>query len=301
MLLTTSMLLSLGPILFPDVPDGEGGGPPPLAVLRRCTIEYANTTDLGAAQFGIYKECLVRRGDSVEAGQVLGRLEDDDARAELALRTIEAESTITVRINEARRDQAAEKLRASEILMRRDALSLEEFNLRRLEATTAALAVEEAEYQREIAAMQRKQAEAMLRLRQFVAPHDGIVVELYKEPGEPISPNEPVIRVVDVDRVRVTGHLDVKDAWDVHPGQPVRIAPDVGGTELWVEDRWFPGELVFIDPQIDPDTQTCVIIAEVPNPGRLLRAGLEARMEILPAGAPSGEEAEQGRRSRAAE
>ena len=42
--------------------------------------------------FGILKECLVEPGDQVKAGQVLGRLEDEDARAELQLREMEANS-----------------------------------------------------------------------------------------------------------------------------------------------------------------------------------------------------------------
>ena len=161
-------------------------------------------------------------------------------------------------------------------------MSAEEFNLRRLEALTAELAVEEAQFKHGLDELRLERAEAMLRRRQFIAPHDGVVVEVYSDPGESVGPNEPVVRIVDVSRVRVTGHLDVRDAWRVQTGQPIRLTPDVGGADLAVEGRWFDGVLTFIDPQIDLQTQTCQVIAEVPNTDQLLRAGLEARMEILP-------------------
>jgi len=254
----------------------------PIALVEHALIEYLRTTDIGASNFGVVEAIHVELGKRVAAEEQLGHLLDDDIEAEIALQRRQAESTIQMRLSKARRDEAQEKLRAAERLARREALSPEEFRLRELEAVTADLAVEEATYQHQLAELQLQEAQSRLRLRQFIAPHAGVVIAIEKDPGEPVSPNEPVIRIVDTDNVRVTGHLDVRDSWIVSDNQPVRISPVIGGADLEIEHQWFEGRVVFVDPEIDHETQTCRIVAEVPNPDGLLRAGIEARMEILP-------------------
>ena len=69
-------------------------------------------------------------------------------------------------------------------------------------------------------------------------------------------------------------HLDVADAWRVRPGHRATLRPDVPGAELPIESEAFAGRVVFVDPQIDPDTQTCRVVAEVANRDGTLRAGI---------------------------
>jgi multidrug efflux pump subunit AcrA (membrane-fusion protein) len=121
-----------------------------------------------------------------------------------------------------------------------------------------------------------------VRERQFVSPHDGVVVAVFKGQGESAALHDPLFRVVNTDRLRVTGYLDVLDAWRVRVGESVRISPEIAGVEAAVSREPFWGHVVFVDNQIDPKTQTCKVTAEVDNRDGLLRAGLEARMEILP-------------------
>ena len=109
-----------------------------------------------------------------------------------------------------------------------------------------------------------------------------MVVDILKYPGESVTETEVVIKVVGVDRLRVTGFLNVADLLRVKLGQPVRVAVDVAGEDLPIEHETFTGRVDFIDSQIDPATRTCKVIAEVSNRDGILRSGFEARMEILP-------------------
>ena len=86
--------------------------------------------------------------------------------------------------------------------------------------------------------------------------------------------------MVDVDRIRVIGFLDVGDAWRVRQGQAVRIMPELEGSDLPIEREVFEGKITFVDSEIDPKARTCRVFAEVENRGGLLRSGLECRMEI---------------------
>jgi len=50
--------------------------------------------------------------------------------------------------------------------------------------------------------------------------------------------------------------------------------------DLPLEREVFSGRISFIDTRVDPLSQTCKVLAKCENRNRLLRAGLEARMEI---------------------
>ncbi|HEX8201043.1 MAG TPA: HlyD family efflux transporter periplasmic adaptor subunit [Isosphaeraceae bacterium] len=254
-------------------------------VLRRCTLEYERASSVGTALPGILQECLVRPGDRVKAGQVLGRLQDQEARAELELRTAEAESDVGIRLGQARFDQATARLKASSALRQRSFNSEEQYQQDRLEAQVAALSTEEAQERRRVAQIQRHVAEVAVQLREIVSPHAGVVVAVFKNPGESVNLGEnarglSIFRVVDVDRVLVTGWLDVVDAWRVRPGQPVRVWAEIGGADLPIEREEFLGRVTFVDVEVNPGDQTCKVVAAVENRDGMLRAGLEARMEI---------------------
>ena len=75
---------------------GQGAPAPPEVIsLQKCTIEYSRSTLVGSNQTGLIQECLVRPGDRVKGGQVLGRFFNQDALAELESRTVALEGSET--------------------------------------------------------------------------------------------------------------------------------------------------------------------------------------------------------------
>jgi RND family efflux transporter MFP subunit len=270
---------------------GRGAEPEPESsssiVLTRCTLEFEQTTLLGAAQMGVISEMLVKPSDRVKAGQVLGRLFDAELRAELELRRAEAESDIDIRLGEAKLALAMSKLKASEALGKRNLISTEELTTHKLDAQSATLEIEAARHKRHLAVLTSRQVEATILARGFISPHDGIVVMVLKRKGESVAPNESVLRLVGAETVRVTGYLDVGDAWQVKAGQRVQVRPEVSGAELPIEDEVFTGRIAYVDSEINAENQTCKVVAIVENKGGLLRAGLEARMEITPEARPA--------------
>ena len=251
-------------------------------VVRRCEVDFERSALLGTSVAGVVAEVRVKVGDTVKEGQILGRLQDGDLRAELEIRAAEADSDIGVRLGEARLAAAHSKLRRSEALARKLIASAEELDQQRIEAQTRALDVEEAKFKRKVSTLMKKQAEAAIRAREFASPFDGEIVALFKGAGESASLNDPVFRVVDSRTMKVTGHLDVVDASRLAKGRRARVYLEIRGADLPIEARAFEGRVAFVDAQISRDTQTCRIVVEVPNPEGLLRAGMEARIEILP-------------------
>src|SRR5271157_6139863 len=255
--------------------------PSAVILLQKCSINYDRATPVCSNNVGLIQECLVRPGDRVKAGQVLGRLFNKDVLAEMELRATALESSeIAIDQHEATLEVARAKLRRAEALISRNALSAQDFQIQQLEVKNADLELKAAIQGRRSAERQLQQSKALVAAREITSPHDGVVVEIYKNTGEAITAGSPIFKVVKVDRMRVTGYLDVSDAWHVRPKQTVRVMPELEGVDLPIEREVFEGQITFVDSEIDPKTRTCRVFAEVENRGDLLRSGLECRMEI---------------------
>ena len=262
---------------------GDGAPAPPEVIpLQKCTIGYSRSTLVGSNQTGLIQECLVRPGDRVKGGQVLGRLFNQDVLAELEARTVALESSATaIHQREAALEVERMKLRRTGILYNRNvAVSIQDLQLQQLAVKTAELELQAANQSRRMAEAQLHAAKAMVAAREIVSPHDGIIVEIYKNVGETVTLSIPIYKVDAIDQVRVTGYLDASDAWRVHQGQAVRITPELEGSDLPIGWKAFEGAITFVDSEIDPKTRTCRIFVEVENRSDLLRSGLDCRMEI---------------------
>lgn len=275
-LVTTLGFLTASVTADPPDPSAE------TILVRRCLVEFEYDTPIGSSIYSILQECLVRPGDRVKAGQVLGRLQDEEAKAEVRLREAEASSDVEVRLAEARGAQAAGKAQRTSVLVQRNAASREEFSLHKREAASAALEVEQARHKRRLAAIHLDRAKALLKSRELVSPHDGIVAAVVRRQGESVAPRDPIFQVTDPDRLRVVAKVDVAELARLRVGQAARVVPEIAGADLPIEREIFPGRIVYIDTRIDPETRTCRVLILTENHGGALRAGLEARVEIDP-------------------
>jgi HlyD family secretion protein len=255
-------------------------------VLRHCDLDYEQSTLVsGHSGTGMalpLQDSLVRLGDHVIAGQVIGRVFDRDLQVQVALRKAESESDIEVRLAESKRNELAQKLKRIEKL-RANAqpyASDEEHETARVLFESAQLMIEDAKYKRRIARIQCQEIEAQIKIREIVAPHDGLIVDVYKKPGETVLAGQPVFQVVKADRLRVTAYSNLSDYHRIRAGQRIEISLETDALDPELLQRTFEGKVIFVDKRIDPKSQTCRIVAQVENQDLTLAAGLEARMTI---------------------
>jgi len=110
---------------------------------------------------------------------------------------------------------------------------------------------------------------------QVVAPEDGIIVERLVNVGELIDPSKPLFTIGDFHSVWLKADVFEKDIPKVHLGQPIELQVDS------FPDREFRGKLDYVANQVDSDTRTLAVRAEVANPQALLKPRMFARMIIL--------------------
>ena len=154
---------------------GEAPSPPEVILLQKCTIDYRHSTLVGSNQnIGRIQECLIRAGDQVKGGQVLGRLFNKDVLAELESRTVALESSeTTIHQGEATLEVERTKLRRAEALYNRNSsltMSIQDLQLQRYAVKTAELGLQAAIQSRRMAETQLHAAEAMVAAARSSAP-----------------------------------------------------------------------------------------------------------------------------------
>ena len=255
---------------------------PPILKVEHCRVLFIDRRVISAGGTGVIAE-IVDEGARVSAETVLIQLQDRVPRAALAAAEAKAESDVEIRLAEkateaAKLDLAA--VRAANALAP-EAYPHVEVERLRVKQEQADLETERARQQLKIAQRERDQAAAELASTRIVAPIGGLVTKRLKAIGEGVQPADPILELVNTDRVRIEGYVPLDQLWKLQVGQTVRVQLDLGGERpLPVEQEVFTGQLGFVDVTVQSVAGTARIWAEVQNRKELLKDGLSARMTI---------------------
>ena len=287
---------------------GADGIPSDGLTLTDCIISAKDHIQLPAQQAGVIWRLETEDGQSVEEGfivrkdEMIGKLDDQDATArrdaavldhQVAMaETLKAESNVKAAI--ATVDVAKSEVEESVYINKRSPNAIPATQLRRQDLTVTRSAMEKdvADRDVEVAGLttelrqaQVTVAEINLNKHRIVSPLDGVLVQLYRKPGEWVSPGDPIARIVRMDKLRVEGFVDAS-----------RYLPeDIDGCAVTViirranrEPEEFKSTISFVSPIVEASGDYRVW-AEVENRNSrgkhwVLRPGMEAEMRIeLPA------------------
>ena len=190
----------------------------------------------------------VKEGDRVEAGQELMRID--------------------MRLLNAHLDQARaqEKLAAQE-LHRIQALADKGV------ATTQAS--DKVAADKEMAAANLRLVEIQLLKSVVTAPIRGIIDRLFKDKDEFVDTGMPLVRLVEMDKVKVSVGVPEREVGNFAPGAPAIVTLDA------IEGREFNGSIHKIATTADPSTLTFVTEIAVDNPEGIIKPGMIARVRLV--------------------
>lgn len=211
----------------------------------------------------------VREGDAVKKGAVLARVDTRHQQAQVD----------SVRAS-------AEKARADLALAQ-----LELDNNQRLfdKKFIAPTVLDTAKTSRAAAAAALRAAEAQARLAEIgledatvTAPFDGVVAKRLAQPGEKVSTDTPLLKLVDLRTLELEAAAPASEVPLISTGQHVRFTVDGFGT------RAFTGRVERINPVAEEGSRSILLYFAVPNADGSLKGGMFAKGRLqLDAGEPA--------------
>ena len=124
---------------------------------------------------------------------------------------------------------------------------------------------------------QREIAIAILEDHRLLAPMAGRITKVFKNVGAWAREGESVVRIVRLDRLRLEGFASMGDLKRFTLTKTIDLEIQTGGQPIHR-----PGEIVFIDPEIDPVNGEFRFWIDFENPDQDVLPGMRASARLTP-------------------
>ena len=214
----------------------------------------------------------VREGDRVKKGQLLAQLDAQENQATAAV--------ATAGIDEARRglDEALSRKKLADTtfdryqnLLKEQAVSRQEFDVRQTEKDMAAQGVARAEARLKQAQEGAKASNTMSDYTKIIAPISGIIASKQADLGATVFPGQPLMTIEDDGSYQLELALPENVATKVKPGSPLQVTLDAIGSS-------FAARIAEIVPTADPGSRT--FMAKIALNQKGLKSGMFGRGAI---------------------
>lgn len=252
-------------------------------------------------------EILAREGETVNAGQLLARLDDRELlsavhRAQAAVAHASAGAVEVRRLSlpaaRERLRQAQTTLAQAERTLERDDALIRRGSISQVAIEQSRTALEVARSQKDAAALQAEaasstgtsslaaaatlaqakaelaSAEVSLERSRIVSPLDGVVLERLVEPGDSVQPGARLFVISGVGRTRIVIEPDERNLALLRLGQPA-----LASAEAFPSER-FAAKVSYIAPSVDARRGTIEVRLDVETPPSYLRPDMTISVEI---------------------
>jgi membrane fusion protein (multidrug efflux system) len=211
-------------------------------------------SEVAAGASGKVVKTLVERGSVVPTNQLLVQL---DSRT-LSHQAAEAQANLEVAKRQ--RELADAQCARGDKLFKDGALSQDDYDKTKANCETTRLSAQASESRAEAAL-------TGLSDSQIRAPFAGLIAERYVNLGEYVQPSTKVVRLVELDPLRLELTVPEASLHLVKEGMTVRFATTIDPATTHT------GTVRFIGPSVRTTSRDLVVEALVPNPDRTLRPG----------------------------
>lgn len=213
------------------------------------TVQADKDVVISAEESGVIREILVDKGNWVNVGQAIFRMDDQ---------------LLSAQVEQAR----AMSSLAQETWDRRKRLYEED-------QVGSELAYLEAKYASQQAAASLSLLEERLARTVIRAPIGGVLDSREIEVGTMVGAGTPVARIVDNDPVRITGGVPERYATDVRRGADATVTFDV------LPEEEFGSRISYVGAVVNPRNRTFPVELRIPNPGGFIKPEMVANVEVV--------------------
>ncbi len=250
-------------------------GPIREELLLTGSLKPKETVDVNPKITGRIERIHYLVGDRVAAGDVLAELEADELRQQvMRSEASRAVAAANVSSREAQQANAQAALDRAQLLFDQDLLSPQEF-----EQSLTSLDVLKAEVELAEAQLQQAQAELNeLRIRlegsKVYSPMHAVVSERFVDPGALVTPNTPMLQVVNLSTMVTRGNVPERYVENLAVGSLTEVNVDA------IPGQQFEGRVARIAPVLDAATRSAVIEIDIANASHVLKAEMFARITL---------------------
>lgn len=243
------------------------------------TVKARNSSSIAARIAGTVTGVHVREGDRVAKGKLLVTLEATEVTSGAAgARAGEEEARRGVEDARAREKLAAATFERYQKLLQEQAVTRQEFDVRRMEKDVAAEGVARAEARLAQAREGARSAGAIAGYTKISAPLVGVVTTRPVEVGMTVFPGMPLLTVEEQGHYRLEVAAPESLSGKVKTGDPVNFSIDGIGAGM-------SGKVAEIVPAVDPASRTFTVKVDVEAKG--IRSGVYGRA-LFPVGSRPG-------------
>jgi len=222
---------------------------------------------------GKVDDVLVDVGQQVQKGDLLVKLEDPEAKAQLK----QAEASLAIaeanqRTSNAATENARINLDRLEQLFREGAISQQQLESAQLQYKQATSGVSEAVVRQAAAAVDLARTQEANTI--ITSPIDGHIAARFIDPGEMAVPGLPVMSVVAIDSVYADINITEADVARIKPGQQAEVRPAPTGKTLI-------GKVNTVAPAANPQTKTFAVRILLENGKHELLPGMLADVQFV--------------------
>ncbi|TDJ38601.1 MAG: efflux RND transporter periplasmic adaptor subunit [Gammaproteobacteria bacterium] len=247
-----------------------------------CVIEPHVVIDLSSRVDGIVETMEVERGELIEKGQVLVRLESSVERAAVAQAQVRAEAMAEILASDVSAEFAQRRNDRIQELHDSQAVSTDQLDEIKTQYELSRLQRKRAKENQLIARLELRQAREILNRHTLRSPIRGIVVQHYLAPGEAVE-EQPIMRLAQIDPLRVEVIVPVSAFGTIHVGQRAIMRPESP------MDREYAATVTIVDGVADASSGTFRVRLGLPNKDYSLPSGLRCRVKFLPDDPPPEE------------
>lgn len=265
-----AMLAACGAMLLPAPLAAQETATPlnQAAEFASCLIEANRVIKLSSEVQGTLAEVLVKRGDRVQKGQIVARLDSQVEAAQVESLRLKASNNAYVQSKLAVATTMQDTLTRQRGLGKRGITSQQQIEKTEIDYVLAAADAAQAELEQQLAQIDLKRAEAAMTRRVLRAPVEGVVTQVALDAGEYADPDAMAMEIAETSVLRVEVYLPLSVYPLVRLGMTARIEPQepIGGQ--------FPVTITSKDGQIDSASGLFQVQFEMANPDGSVPAGI---------------------------
>ena len=241
-----------------------------------CVMEAANIAQLSPLMQGVINSIEVKKGQAVQKGDVIARINYSMEEAVLQVLKARENSSAAIDAQSARVILTKAQLDRAQALVQRNALSPDKLEPLKYDYALANSQLRQAQVDALALEAEIERARVALENTKILAPFDGVVTEITLSIGEDATADRHVAVVAQTNPIYVESYLPIAIYGSINPGMVVKIHPDypVGAV--------IDAKILMMDPVFDPSSRTFGVRITLPNPEGRIVAGQRCRLDIPP-------------------